>query len=430
MTFDQILPELKSLFLRFEDDLTTCKPILINRDLNARIRLIVDEKHETEETLKLLEKLVSEIYQVLTDKHAYPPERALLFEEDIEAERLASHAFLLDSRLDGVYVVDRLATPTDWSQITPVSEKKNRTVFFSIKGGVGRSSSMVAAAWALAESGKKVMVLDLDLESPGLSSALLPDDRRPGYGIADWLVEDLVGNGDAIFDDMVAASSLSHNGDIWVVPAHGREPGEYIAKLGRAWMPLKSQHGMDTWAKRLGRLLDKLEERWQPDVVLIDSRAGIDEVASACITELGASNILLFALNGSQTWSGYRILFQHWRRTGVIQDIRERLQLVGAMLPELDTARYFDELREDAWNLFAEELYDEIPAATEGDFWNFDIADESAPHYPLAIRWHRSFAGLKSLHGRFNEIDGSEVSAIFGPLIDYIKLQQPGEYDE
>lgn len=430
MTFDRILPELKALFLRFDERLQVCKPILINRDLNARVRLIVDEKYETGDERRLLDQLAVEILHVLGDKHAYTAERALLFEDDIESERLRSHAFLLAEGMDGIYVIDRLATPTDWSQITPVSAKKNRTVFFSIKGGVGRSSAMTAAAWALAESGKKVMVLDLDLESPGLSSALLPDDRRPGFGIADWLVEDLLGNGDTILDDMVAASALSHNGDIWIVPAHGRDPGEYIAKLGRAWMPLKTQDGMETWAKRLGRLLDQLEGRWQPDVVLIDSRAGIDEVASACITELGASNILLFALNGSQTWSGYRILFQHWRRTGVIQDIRERLQLVGAMLPELDTASYFDELREDAWNLFVEELYDEVPAESEGDFWNFDIADESAPHYPLVIRWHRSFAGLKSLHRRFNDIDGSEVSAIFGPLIDYIKLQQPGEEDE
>lgn len=430
MTFDQILPELKALFLRFDERLQACKPILINRDLNARVRLIVDEKYEAGDERHLLDQLAVEMLQILGDKHAYTTERALLFEEDIESERLRSHAFLLTEEMDGIYVIDRLATPTDWSQITPVSTKKNRTVFFSIKGGVGRSSAMVAAAWALAESGKKVMVLDLDLESPGLSSALLPDDRRPGFGIADWLVEDLVGNGDAILDDMVAASGLSHNGDIWVVPAHGREPGEYIAKLGRAWMPLKTQNAMETWAKRLGRLLDTLEERWQPDVVLIDSRAGIDDVASACLTELGAANILLFALSGTQTWSGYRILFQHWHRTGVIRDIRERLQLVGAMLPDLDTAGYFDDLRQDAWNLFVDELYDEVPAATEGDFWNFDIADSSAPHHPLAIRWHRSFAGLKSLHGRFNEIDGSEVNAIFGPLIDYIKLQAPGEDDE
>lgn len=39
---------------------------------------------------------------------------------------------------------------------------------------------------------KRVLVLDLDLESPGLSSALLPSERQPKYGITDWLIEDLL----------------------------------------------------------------------------------------------------------------------------------------------------------------------------------------------------------------------------------------------
>lgn len=69
-------------------------------------------------------------------------------------------------------------------------------------------------------------------------------------------------------------------------------------------------------------------------VILLDSRAGIDEVASSCVTDLGAKLVLLFAIDSEQTWSGYRILFQHWRTSGVVQAIRERLQMVGAVIPE------------------------------------------------------------------------------------------------
>ena len=98
--------------------------------------------------------------------------------------------------------------------------------------------------------------------------------------------------------------------------------------------------------QRLRRLLDELEKRWSPDVTLIDSRAGIDEVASACLTGLSASMILLFAIDGDQTWSGYRILFRHWRTSGVVREIRERLQVVGAMIPEVGADDYFDGLRE------------------------------------------------------------------------------------
>lgn len=185
------------------------------------------------------------------------------------------------------------------------------------------------------------------------------------------------------------------------------------------------------------RLLEALEERIRPDVVLMDSRAGIDEIASACVTDLGANLVLLFALEGSQIWSGYRILFEHWRRAGVAERIRERLKSVAALVPEVDRIDYLEGLRERAYQVFFETLYDEIapppPEAIKrekvGDRemwqvrqvvegWNFDEADEGAPHYPWGVHWHRSFAGLRSLQGRLAVIDAQEVKSIFGPLIE------------
>ena len=266
------------------------------------------------------------------------------------------------------------------------------------------------------------MVLDLDLESPGISTSLLPSDRRPKFGITDWLVEDLIDNGDEVFDNMVASSGLSHDGDIYVVPAHGAESGEYVSKLGRAWMPKVSTEGQESWSQRLQRLISALEERLQPDVILIDSRAGIDEVASACVTDLGANLVLLFALDGDQTWSGYRILFRHWRTTGVVREIRERLQVVGALIPELNSVDYTIGLREEAWSLFADELYDEVPPGTTatGDTWSFDSADEGGPHHAWAIRWNRGFNSLRAIHSRLEDIDATEVIAVFGSVIDGI----------
>jgi hypothetical protein len=272
----------------------------------------------------------------------------------------------------------------------------------------------------MAQAGQRVLVLDLDLESPGLSSALLPAERRPTYGICDWLVEDLVDNGDAVLSDMTASSTLARDGEIWVVPAHGRDPGAYVSKLGRAWMPKMQRDGRrEAWSQRLSRLIDALEARWQPDVILIDSRAGIDEIASSCVTGLGAQLVLLFALNGDQTWTGYRMLFQHWLSSGVAEVIRERLQVVAAMVPELGTAEYVDELRELSFDLFTDELYDEIPPGEIiGERWNFDLDNEGAPHAPWLIRWHRGFAALRSLHSRLETVDAQEVQAVFGHFLD------------
>jgi hypothetical protein len=184
--------------------------------------------------------------------------------------------------------------------------------------------------------------------------------------------------------------------------------------------------------------LQILEKRIDPDIVLIDSRAGIDDIASACVMGLGASLILLFALEGRQTWSGYGALFEHWRQFGVARSIRRRLQVVAGMVPELDRIAYLKNLREHAYSIFIESLYDEIappPADSVGpalhatgrwrigdvvEGWSFDEADVGAPHYPWAVSWSRSFAGLSSLDGRLSVISPAEVQLIFGPLLDGI----------
>lgn len=438
-TFDQILPISIEILAAHRDKIAQLEWLIINRDLNGRVRFIAPEQARGEEALRAG---IETIYQTLAARiapHAYQADTGILYEATPEQALHGASSYALNG-FNNVYVVDRLATEANWARISPETQGAPRIVFFSIKGGVGRSTALAATAWQLAQAGKRVMVLDLDLESPGLSSALLPVERQPMYGITDWLIEDLLDNGDAVLDSMVATSNLSHDGEIHVVPAHGAEHGEYIAKLGRVWMPkVQADGSRESWSARLGRLLHALEARIQPDVVLIDSRSGIDEIASACITDMGANLILLFALEGEQTWNGYRMLFEQWQRAHVAEEIRERLRIVGAVVPELDRVTYLQGLRESAYGIFADTLYDEIAPAdptaigpTAGgdgkwrvddlvEGWNFDEADEGAPHYPWAVNWHRSFAGLRSLQGRLASIDAQEVQAVFGPLIGGVR---------
>ncbi len=224
---------------------------------------------------------------------------------------------------------------------------------------------------------------------------------------------------------MVAKSDLSYDGEIYVVPAHGRDAGEYIPKLGRVWMPKVDGTGLqESWSRRLNRLLIALESRWSPDIFLIDSRAGIDEVASACITDLGAKEVLLFAMDGEQTWTGYTILFSHWHRSGVVCEIRDRLQILGAMIPEENGPEYYDSLRERSWETFVENLYDDVPAVDpSNDYFGFDKTDDTAPHSPLPIRWNRGFAAMQSIYSRFRNVDTELMALIFGPMIEHVKLK-------
>jgi len=426
-TFDQILPTATKVLEEQPELVTQLDWLAINRDLNGRVRFIVPESIVANDDQR---GQVEALYQALATQiapHASPVESGILYEASCDDVCPGGARYPLKG-FDKVWVVDRLATEGNWAQIASETEGARRIVFFSIKGGVGRSTALAACAWKLAQLGKRVLVLDLDLESPGLSSSLLPAERQPMYGITDWLVEDLVDNADGVLDGMVATSDLSRDGQIYVVPARGADAGEYIAKLGRVWMPKVGSDGSrEQWPARLHRLLQALEARIQPDVVLIDSRAGIDEVASGCVTGLGANLILLFALDGSQTWSGYRILFDHWLRSSVAERIRERLQIVAALVPDLNPATYLEDLRERAYDLFIETLYDEIPPSSRvenyrqgQEGWSFDLANELAPHMAWAVRWHRGFEALFTLHGRLAQVDDEEVRHVFGDLIGQI----------
>ena len=63
--------------------------------------------------------------------------------------------------------------------------------FYSFKGGVGRSMAVLNLAYALAAKGRHVLVLDMDLEAPGLSGVLHREEEIPGFARLDMV--DLVG---------------------------------------------------------------------------------------------------------------------------------------------------------------------------------------------------------------------------------------------
>ena len=313
-------------------------------------------------------------------------------------------------------IVDRMLSESSWSNRAKETSLSQKTiVFYSIKGGAGRSTALAVAAWELAQQRKKVMVVDMDLESPGISSSLLPEDRQPDYGLLDWLVEDIVDNGDSLLDRLSATSPLADEtlGEIIVIPAHGKKYGDYIAKMGRAWMPRMEGESRISWPNRLRTLLTKLDERHRPDYVLIDVRAGLDEIASACILDLAPRLVLLFAIEGTQTWTGYSMLFDHWNKLGQAQNIRSTLQIVASMIPPIeDKEAYLQRLREHAWDCFRDRLYDDLPAEKD-DAFSFDCNDVEAPHNPWVIHWNLGLLGMRQLSTLENTLDKNQIQGTF-----------------
>src|SRR5690606_28751259 len=185
-TFDELLPRVTNLLSQHSALINDLDWLIVNRDLSSRIRLIVPSAIESADAKR---QQLEELYRSLISEvapHVYPDGAGILYESTRAQACNGSSSFELEG-LSKVYVIDRLATESRWESIADVSNGVPRIVFFSIKGGVGRSTALAASAWALAQQGKRVLVLDLDLESPGLSSALVSNDRQPKYGITDWL---------------------------------------------------------------------------------------------------------------------------------------------------------------------------------------------------------------------------------------------------
>lgn len=333
-----------------------------------------------------------------------------------------------------VSLLDRQVTGQDW--LSPTEEAKGhpyRLVFFGLKGGVGRSTALCMVAWGLARAGKRVLLVDFDLESPGLSGLVLPPERVAEFGVIDWLVEDAVGQGDSVLAEMVSASPLgeSTRGAIRVATAMGQQESDYLAKLARAYADVPSPQGPQRLGERLRRMLQALEAREGPDVVLIDSRAGLHDLAAAAITGL-ADTAFLFATDSAQTWQGYRQLFAHWQhRPEVVRHVRERLAIVRALTPKSDREAGVKRFQRRAYELFAESLYDAIPPdadESEANYFHPIETDQAAPHFPILVDWDERFQEFDpNLRPEQGGATDAQLEATFGALIQWVLVRVEGD---
>ena len=208
-------------------------------------------------------------------------------------------------------------------------------------------------------------------------------------------------------------------GEIFVVPAYGIAAGDYIAKLSRTYVETPSDRSSNTrgFAERLHDFLLSLEQVLHPDVVLLDSRAGIDDIGAAIIGRLGG-HTLLFGTSSSQTWRGYELLFDHLKYRRPRLDAQAAFKVVAALVPETNRALYIDSLRERAYETFSSSLYEEIQGGQLSDN-NFSINSEDAPHFPLSVFWRREYMEFDPLKNH-DLFDGKQVDAVFGELLEYV----------
>jgi len=183
--------------------------------------------------------------------------------------------------------------------------------FYSYKGGTGRTMALANVAWILASSGKRVLAVDWDLESPGLHKFFHPFLDESTVGATPGVIE--------IINDYASAATrpaprsadwhleyarvLPHAVSLrWdYFPDDGSLDFISAGRQNRDYSAAVCSLDWDNFYDRLGggqffRAL-RADMKQNYDYVLIDSRTGFSDVADICTLELPDILVICFTLN-------------------------------------------------------------------------------------------------------------------------------------
>jgi MinD-like ATPase involved in chromosome partitioning or flagellar assembly len=202
--------------------------------------------------------------------------------------------------------------------------------FYSYKGGSGRTMALANVAWILAANGCRVLVVDWDLEAPGLSKFFRPflDDavvaRTPGvlHLINRFYLESagqaespVTARDDAWYDSfaeldghIVAVDWDFGDGVLDLLPA-GRQNRDYASVSAFDWSQFFERLDGRAFFDALRHALKSAY-----DYVLIDSRTGMSDAGDICTVILPDTVVNCFTMS-EQSIDG---------ATNVIQRITER----------------------------------------------------------------------------------------------------------
>lgn len=244
-----------------------------------------------------------------------------------------------------------------WTYEDAVLETGTKIVtFYSFKGGMGRTTALAGTALTLVNQGKNVMMVDTDIEAPGLASLFL-DEEMIDRGVLDYLIEQGIGQGNNIVDyvlDITEPVLLNENaGQLYLMPA-GKVDQHYLQKLAR----IDYQDNREGYLRKsLAGLLTDVKENYAVDYILIDARAGFHDMGGVTVTQI-PHGVILFGNDSRQSWEGMTQVFRTIAE-GHTEDFP--VMLVGTMCPK-PTASNFAAAKEHfinkAYTVCVENYYD------------------------------------------------------------------------
>jgi MinD-like ATPase involved in chromosome partitioning or flagellar assembly len=176
--------------------------------------------------------------------------------------------------------------------------------FYSLRGGVGRSTALAYTAQILAAQGRKVICVDMDLEAPGLAAIFGKEGEiGDGCGLVPLLVAIDNGEKPDISQHLIRVSEFE---DIYCLPA-GKPDANY-ARLLRYIDPIAWYHEE---RNPLHLFIEQLKTGlpFTPDVILLDARTGISALNGPLLFDLADMSIIVFFPH-PQTQTGTAALTQ------------------------------------------------------------------------------------------------------------------------
>lgn len=275
-------------------------------------------------------------------------------------------------------------------------------VFYSFKGGVGRTTTLAACAIQHARAGGRVLVIDFDLDAPGAGLLLAGDGGEiSAHGVADYLLESQ--HGEVRLRDyrhrcVRHALVGDQEGEILVIPA-GKVDDLYLSKLSRLDLEVFN----DTHP--LQGLLLQAREELKPTMILVDSRAGLSQAAGLLLDGIAHLHVL-FGTSNPQSRAGLEQVVHQLGRERILRRHsvpQADCLLVHAMAPEDPRVQQQDREEFSVWadEVFRYGYYLPDPQREEDasdTIWYLrDMDEEAAPHQAVVIPYQQRFARLLSV---------------------------------
>jgi cellulose biosynthesis protein BcsQ/stress-induced morphogen len=161
--------------------------------------------------------------------------------------------------------------------------------FYSLRGGVGRSTALAYTARILASRGRTVLCVDMDLEAPGLAALFGRENEvKPDQGLLSILLS--LDRGDRP-DIVKHILRISETDELYCLPA-GIPNANYARRLNlinpEAWYR-EERNPLRELIEILGHDLP-----FKPDVILLDARTGITPLNGPLLFDLADLAIVVF----------------------------------------------------------------------------------------------------------------------------------------